>query len=143
MKIKLSLFSILFLSVFAQLFVFSGNCFGQMPPTPNQTPKPIVRPSVKDLPVERPYVSLDLNYSILLPEPTYSNNWIFQEGKVGITVADAVLRAENRILKNLIESTTKHFYQKSKVKLQTKNTPKTILVILQLLHLLLMTTNSG
>ncbi len=89
MKIKLSLFSILFLSVFAQLFVVSENCFGQMPPAPIQTPKPIVRPSIKDLPVERPYVSLDLNYSILLREPTYSNNWIFQEGKVGITVADA------------------------------------------------------
>ena len=82
MKIKLSLFSVLFLSVFAQLFVVSENCFGQMPPAPIQTPKPIVRPSIKDLPVERPYVSLDLNYSILLRESTYSNNWIFRKAKL-------------------------------------------------------------
>lgn len=89
MKSKLSLFSFLLLSIFVQLFVSSETCFSQLTPTPNQTPKPFVRPSVKDLPVEKPYVSIDLNYSISLSEPTYSNNWIFQEGKIGINAANA------------------------------------------------------
>lgn len=90
MKNKLSVFSILLLSVFAQLFVSHKNCFAQPPPpAPSQISKPFARPSVKNLPVEKPYVSIDLNYSIFLPEPTYSNNWIFQEGKIGINVANA------------------------------------------------------
>ena len=89
MKNKLSLFSILLLSVFAQLFASSETFLAQLPPATSQNSKSVVRPSVKDLSLKRPYTSIDLNYSISLPEPTYSNDWIFQEGKIGINVANA------------------------------------------------------
>lgn len=88
MKNKLSLFNILFLSVFAQLFVLSATFFAQPPPAPSQNSKSVVRPSIKDLALKRPYISVDLFYSISLPEPAYSNDWIFQEGKIGINISN-------------------------------------------------------
>ncbi len=91
MKSNLSLFSFLLLSVFAQFFVTVETCYAQLPPTPNQALKSIVRPSIKDLPIDKPYISIDLFYSIALLEPTYSNNWIFQEGKFGINIGDATI----------------------------------------------------
>ena len=88
MKNKLPLCTILFLSIFAQLFLFNVTFLAQSPPAPNQNSKPIARPSIKDLSLKRPYISVDLNYSVSLPEPTYSDDWIFQEGKISITVAN-------------------------------------------------------
>ena len=103
MQNKLSLFSIILFSVFAQLFVCAETQFAQSPSTPNQTPKPFVRPSIRDLLAGKPYVSVDLNYSISLPEPTYSNNWIFQEGKIGINVANADIAGGKQNLKGFTQ----------------------------------------
>lgn len=88
MKIKFSLGKIVCLSILAQLCFFFSISLAQSPPAPNQNAKQIERPSIKDLLIKRPYVSVDLNYSISLPDPTYSNNWIFQEGKIGISTAN-------------------------------------------------------
>lgn len=64
-------------------FVLFETSFAQLPPPP----RAIVRPSIKTLSVQRPFVSLDANYSIALPEPVFTNNWIFQEGQIGINFA--------------------------------------------------------
>lgn len=84
-----TLYIVLLLNVFVQITVHSEMCFAQLPSASGQTPKPFALPSIKDSLNLRPYVSIDLSYRILLPEPTYSNNWIFQEGKIGINVANA------------------------------------------------------
>ena len=102
MKNKLFLFKVLLVSILVQSFFSFHSGFAQLP-SPNQTSKPSLPPTVKGLSIARPYVSIDLNYSILLPEPTYSNNWIFQEGKVGINVANADIAGGKQNFKEFTE----------------------------------------
>lgn len=117
MKSKFPLFIVLLLSIFAQLFVSSETCFAQLPPAS----KTFVRPSVKDLPVEKSYVSIDLNYSISLSEPTYSNNWIFQEGKIAITAANADITGGKQNLKEFTRINNNTLLSKIKGKVTDEN----------------------
>lgn len=111
MKNKLSLLSFLLLTLLAQLFIFSETRFAQLPPPSIQTPKPFARPSIKT-PTQKPYVSIDLNYSILLPEPTYSSNWIFQEGKIGITGSNADIAGGKQNFKQFTQTNNDNLLSK-------------------------------
>ena len=56
-------------------------------PSAGESKSAFVQPSFKDLPTTRPFVSIDPGFSISLPNPTYSNTWIFQEGRITVAIA--------------------------------------------------------
>jgi hypothetical protein len=112
MKNRLFVFSILFLCISLQVFVCSETCTAQLPPISNPGLPMYSNPSVEDLSVKRPYVSIDLYYSISLPEPTYSNNWIFKEGRVGINVNNAQIVGGKQNFKDFTQTNNSNLISK-------------------------------
>lgn len=118
MKAKMCLLmSSLLLCALALLFAFPGTSFAQPPPPAGQAPKPFQRPSIKNLPAQRAFVSIDAGYSISLPEATYSNNWMFQEGQIGINVIKAGIAGSVQELQAISERYNEALLSKIKGKI--------------------------